>query len=50
MGRKENRDRNCSLLVQQQTSQAPDNVSIGQQIKWRTKILPEAQIVNVSIG
>lgn len=31
-------------------SHAPDNVSIGQQIKWGTKILPETQIAKVSIG
>lgn len=50
MGKKENGNRKCSLSVQQQTSHAPDNVSVGQQINWGTKVLPEAQIVNASIG
>lgn len=50
MVKKENGNKKCSLLVQQKTSHAPDNVLIGQQIKWGTKVLPEAQIVNVSTG
>lgn len=48
MGKKENGHRKRSLLVEQQTSHAPDNVSIEQQIKWETKVLPEAEI-NASI-
>lgn len=50
MCKKENGSRKGCLWVWQQTSHAPGNVSLGQQIKWWTKDLPETQTVNGRIG